>query len=173
MLNDALISFLADGLMILVVIAATILLLAKVKGPRFSAYCRILMAGLTAYVAAKLIGSIFQPEATRPFEQLGVEAGASFLNNPGFPSDHMLLAVALVYAVWFETKQAGWALILGASAFLIGLGRVLALVHTPLDVLGAVVIASLGIPWYLQRTANKQKKRNVRNRASTRVEPEL
>lgn len=156
MLEDTLVPFLADGLMIFMVILATALLLFCVRGPRFEAYSRILMAGLTAYVVAKLVGSIFQPEATRPFEQLGVDAGASFLNNPGFPSDHMLLAVALVYAVWFETKRTSWALLLVAFAFLIGLGRVLALVHTPLDVIGAVLIATVGVPWYLQTMQKPQ-----------------
>lgn len=156
MLEDSLISFLADGLMVIMVAVASSLLLLSVRGPRFESYCRILMAGLTAYLMAKLIGSIFQPEATRPFEQLGVEAGASFLNNPGFPSDHMLLAATLVYAVWFETRRAGWAVLLAGAAFLIGLGRVLALVHTPLDVIGAVLIAAAGIPWYLQSDKKAQ-----------------
>lgn len=127
-------------------------LLTKVpKGSRIEAYSRVLMAGLTAYLFAKLIGSIFQPEFERPFQQLGVEAKAAYLNNPGFPSDHILFAAAITLAVAFEVRQKSLTWLLVALTGLVALGRVLALVHTPLDVIGGALIACLGIPWYLQR----------------------
>jgi membrane-associated phospholipid phosphatase len=37
------------------------------------------------------------------------------------------------------------------------LGRVLALVHTPLDVIGGIVVASVGALWYLQRDNSTAK----------------
>ena len=58
------------------------------------------MAGLTAYVVAKIAGLLYQPTTLRPFELMGVEAGASFLNNPGFPSDHALFTMAIVLAIF-------------------------------------------------------------------------
>ena len=109
------------------------------------------MAGLTAYLFAKLIGSIYQPELQRPFELMGVDAGASFLNNPGFPSDHVLFCAAITLAVWFETRSKRVAYVLTLLTALVALGRVLALVHSPLDVIGGVFIACVGALWYLQR----------------------
>lgn len=154
---DLPIRFIADFAVIAVVLLAAYALIFKIpRGQRYQAYCRILMAGLTAYMLAKFIGVIYQPEALRPFEQLGVEPGASYLDNPGFPSDHMLFVSAIVLAVWFETRQKTITIILVVLAGLVGLGRVLALVHTPLDVIGGIVIALLGALWYIQKPVEKR-----------------
>ena len=150
-MNEFIIKLVADGVVIPVVLIATWALLFRIEGNRFQAYFRILLAGLKAYLAAKLIGSVFQPETLRPFQQLGLEAGASFLNNPGFPSDHVLFCTAITLAVWFETRQKKITGILLTLTLLVAVGRVAALVHTSLDVLGGLLIACAGIPWYLQR----------------------
>lgn len=151
-MNDLLVRLIADGAVIPVVLIGAWALLFKVPGNhRYGAYCRVLLAGLTAYAAAKLIGSVFQPELQRPFELMGAEAGASFLNNPGFPSDHVLFCTAITLAVWFETRNKWIAGSLAVLTLLVALGRVLALVHSPLDVLGGITIACLGAIWYLQR----------------------
>jgi len=149
---EIIVKILADGAVFPVVLIGAWALLFKVEnGKRYQAYCRILLAGLTAYLFAKLIGSVFQPELERPFEILGVSAGASFLNNPGFPSDHILFCTAITLAVWFETRQKVITAVLVGLTLLVSVGRVLALVHSPLDVSGGIVIALLGGLWYLQR----------------------
>lgn len=149
MTPDLLIRLLADAAVIPIVLIGAWALLFKVpKGTRFEAYSRVLMAGLTAYMLAKFIGTIYQPADLRPFELMGVEAGASFLNNPGFPSDHALFVAAITCAVWFETRMKKVTLVLIALTLLVCIGRVLALVHTPLDVIGGVGIALVGALWY-------------------------
>jgi len=154
-MTQTLIKILADGTIIPIVILAVYALLFLVpRGHRFEAYSRILMAGLTAYLLAKLLGAVYQPSGERPFELLGVSAGASYLNNPGFPSDHALFASALTLAVWFETRRKGIAITMAVLVVLMCIGRVLALVHTPLDVIGGVLVASVGALWYV--SANPQ-----------------
>lgn len=149
--TQTIIRLLADGAIVPIVLIAGYALLFKVpKGHRFEAYARILMAGLTAYLVAKLLGAVYQPAGERPFEILGVEPGASYLNNPGFPSDHALFTAFLTFAVWFETRQKALAVSVGVLTLLICVGRVLALVHTPLDVIGGLLVASFGAIWYLQ-----------------------
>ena len=158
---DLLIRIIADGALIPVVLLGVwgllFLLPEGGKYHRYRAYCRVLMAGLTAYLIAKLVGSIYQPEAMRPFQELGVNAGALYLNNPGFPSDHMLFATAITLAVRFETRKKWLTYTLLILTILIGVGRILALVHTPLDVIGGVVIACIGGLWYLQADIPKQR----------------
>ena len=107
------------------------------------------MAGLTAYLVAKFMATLYQPTGERPFEILGVTPGAAYLNNPGFPSDHALFAASILFAVWFETKNKVISWTLAALVVLVCIGRVLALVHTPLDVLGGLIAASVGAGWYL------------------------
>jgi membrane-associated phospholipid phosphatase len=125
------------------------------KDRKFEAYARILMAGLTAYLLAKLLASVYQPSGERPFQILGVAPSASYLNNPGFPSDHALFTAFLTLAVWFETKRKGIAIALAVLTLCVCVGRVLALVHTPLDVIGGLVIASVGALWYFQQGVTK------------------
>ena len=132
----------------IVLIGAWALLFKIPKGHRFEAYSRVLLAGLTAYMLAKFIATVYQPTTLRPFELLGVEPGASYLNNPGFPSDHALFVTAIACAVWFETRMKKVSIFLASLVIAVCLGRVLALVHTPLDVIGGVIIALVGALWY-------------------------
>lgn len=149
----------ADIAVIPVILLGAYALLFKVtRHGRYEAYCRVLMAGLTAYLFAKLLGSIYQPASLRPFELMGVNAGASYLNNPGFPSDHVLFCTAITLAVWFETRNKPLAIILVTLTAIVALGRILALVHSPLDVVGGIAIACIGAVWYLQRPGHKRVK---------------
>jgi undecaprenyl-diphosphatase len=146
---ELIIRLIADVAVIPVILLGAWALLFKIpKGHRFEAYCRILLAGLTAYMLAKFIATIYQPATLRPFELLGVEPGAAYLNNPGFPSDHALFVTAIACAVWFETRMKKLSIVLASLVLLICIGRVVALVHTPLDVIGGVVIALTGALWY-------------------------
>ena len=114
------------------------------------------MAGLSAFVMAKIIGLLYQPSGLRPFELQGVDAGASFLNNPGFPSDHALFVMAITLAVWFGTRHKRWALVCLILSILVAVGRVIALVHSPLDVVGGLLIACIGVVWYLPPSKHKR-----------------
>lgn len=159
---DALIKLLADGLVIPLVLTAVATLVWLVPNrDKFRVYSRMLVAGLTSYFVAKLMALAWQPSAQRPFELLGVDPGASYLNNPGFPSDHALFVWVLVCAVWYGTRRTWLALLLGLLAILVCAGRVFALVHTPLDVLGGMTAAVVGALWYLDdlRTPKKLAKK--------------
>lgn len=159
MTAQTIIKLVADGTIIpIILIAGYALLFLVPRGARLEAYARILMAGLTAYLFAKLLASIYQPSGERPFELLGVAAGASYLNNPGFPSDHALFTTFLTLAVWFETKRKGLTVVLSVLTIAVCIGRVLALVHTPLDVIGGVVVASFGAFWYATQYTKRQEK---------------
>lgn len=148
--QDFFIRIAADGAMIPIILIGTYALIFKVpKGQRLKSYSLVLVAGLTAYLLAKLIGSIYQPSGLRPFELAGTAAGALYLKNPGFPSDHILFATVLTCAVWFVTKQKVLTWVLIILIVVVGVGRVLALVHTPIDVIGGVLIALIGSLWYL------------------------
>jgi len=151
MTTQTIIQLFADGAVIpIILIAGYALLFLVPKGHRFAAYSRILMAGITAYLLAKLLAAVYQPATERPFEILGVKPGALYLPNAGFPSDHALFTTFLTLAVWFETRRKGIATTMAILTIAVCVGRVLALVHTPLDVIGGVVVASVGALWYLQ-----------------------
>ena len=155
------IKLIADGLVIPVALIGVFALLCYVpNAKKYQVYCYVLMAGLTSFLLAKIAGLAWQPSEMRPFELMGVDAGASFLNNPGFPSDHALFTMAITLAVWFATRNKTLAIIAVVLTLLVGVGRVLALVHTPLDVVGGLVIACLGALWYLPLTTKHKNKAN-------------
>ena len=164
---DILIRLVADGLVIIIALVAVAALLLKTPvKDRYDRFTRVFMAGITSYILAKFIGSLWQPAELRPFEQLGLDPGAAYLNNPGFPSDHALLAFFLVFAVWFATKSRAVTITLAVLAVLMCAGRVLALVHTPLDIVGSLAITALVAVWYagyaknsLGRTVAKSAKK--------------
>ena len=148
---------LADGLVIPVALIGIYALIRFVpRQEKFQVYSRVLMAGLSAFVMAKIIGLLYQPSGLRPFELQGVDAGASFLNNPGFPSDHALFVMAITLAVWFGTRHKRWALACLILSILVAVGRVIALVHSPLDVVGGLLIACVGVVWYLPSRKHKR-----------------
>lgn len=141
---------LADGLLLPIGVVAVYALAAKTpKHERYDRYTRVVMAGISSYLLAKFAGAMWQPEKLRPFEQLGVSAGASSLNNPGFPSDHALFAMFLTLAVWYVSRDVRLTVAMFAMTVLMCVGRVMAMVHTPLDVTGGVLIACIGAVWYL------------------------
>lgn len=147
---QGIISLIADGLVVPVALLGVYTLVRYVpKGQKYAVYSRIVMAGLTAYVAAKIVGLLYQPATLRPFELLGVDAGASFLDNPGFPSDHALFTMAITLAILFGARQKKLAAVAFVLTLLVGVGRVVALVHTPLDVIGGLIIACVGVVWYM------------------------
>jgi len=168
---DFLIRFIADYAVIAVVLIGAWAIIFKVpKGQRFQAYSRILMAGLTAYLIAKFVATIYQPSDLRPFELLGVNPGASYLDNPGFPSDHALFVTAILCAVWFETRMKKVSMVLAALVIVVCVGRVLALVHTPFDVIAGVGIALVGALWYsnVPRTTNHKRETHGHGKSHSR-----
>ncbi len=153
---DIVIELIADGLMIPIILIGMFALLFRVpNNQRYDRYLRIFMAGITSYMSAKFLGALWQPSTMRPFEKLGVDPGAAYLNNPGFPSDHALFAGFLTLAVWYGTRSRILTGIMIVLTILVAVGRVLALVHTTLDVVGGLAVALLGGVWYISYAKNK------------------
>lgn len=152
------IQLIADGLIVPIVIVGGLAIWFWTPKPRLEAYKYALMAGLTSLLVAKLMSLVYHPAIERPFQLLGQEAGALYIDNPGFPSDHALFVTVIVLAVYALTGRKKFAYILAALALLVGVGRVLALVHTPFDVVGAVFAGLVGGFWYLGLSENKPKR---------------
>lgn len=144
------VEILADWMLLPIGLLSLFMLLCRVNpARRYDIYTHIVMAGITSYLLAKIAAQMWQPSGLRPFEILGTEAGASYLNNPGFPSDHALFAAFLTLAVWYATRSKWATSILIVLTLALCIGRILALVHTPLDIIGGLLIALCGGVWYI------------------------
>lgn len=151
-MSALLVKLVADGALLFILVAsAPFIFLALRK--RFWANAPVLvMAGLTSLLVGKVMSLLYQPAVARPFLELGVEPGAAYIDNPGFPSDHALLATVAVVAVYMLTRNRKLLVVLGTLVLIMCVGRVAALVHTPLDVVAGVIAGFAGLPWYRKLT---------------------
>lgn len=143
-LTDIIIRIMADGLVVPIVLIAAWTMLRLPQRERLDRIARGIVAGLVALLTAKLLSLMYQ-DGERPFMILGVDPKAAYLNNPGFPSDHVLFVFAITFVVWASTKNKPLALTLLIMSIMVAAGRVLALVHTPLDVLGGFAAALIAV----------------------------
>lgn len=151
---EQLIKFFADGVLIGIAAVAAPLILLSLRHNFWHRAPVFVMAGLTSLLCGKLMSLIYQPEIARPFEKLGVAAGAAYIDNPGFPSDHALLATVIVLALFVVIdKRYRWiAWVLASLVVFMAIARVMALVHTPLDVIFGIIAGLSGGIWYKKLT---------------------
>lgn len=139
---DIFIRIIADGLVIPIALIGAWALFFLTKD-RYQAWGWATVTGLVALLLAKVASMFYQGE--RPFLSQGETAKAAYLNNPGFPSDHALLVFTITCIVWASTKNVKISVVLLGLSILVGVGRVLALVHTPVDVMGGILCALLAV----------------------------
>lgn len=147
-----LLKVIADGTLILILAISALPIVLALRKSFWQQVPVIVMAGLTSLVAGKVLSLLYQPAIARPFLELGVEPGAAYIDNPGFPSDHALLATVVVVAVYALTRNRKLTGLLALLVLVMCVGRVVALVHTPLDVLGGILAGFAGAIWYKKLT---------------------
>lgn len=100
----------------------------------------LLAAPLTGVLV--LLGShfIYDP---RPFVVENIKPLIPHDPDNGFPSDHTLMAMFTAFAAMVYNKKIG--IILLILAFLVGVSRVMAKVHHPIDIIGSIFIAFVSI----------------------------
>lgn len=134
---DFLIIFLAQYLYILVLLGAGLaVVFAKPEVRKMT----LLLAIITlpaAYVGGDIAGLLIQNP--RPFVDLQIAPLVPHDPSNGFPSNHALLTMSVAAVVFVYNRKVGVTLFMLALA--IGLGRVLAYVHSPIDILGSAIIA--------------------------------
>lgn len=80
-------------------------------------------------------------DSPRPFVALGFEP-LIFDGARSFPSGHTALLFAFAFSLFLFNKKFGiW---MGVAALLVALARIYAGVHWPFDILGGIVVATLG-----------------------------
>ena len=142
----------ADGTLLLILLITAPVILLALRGSFWVKAPVLVMAGLTSLLAGKMLSLLYQPAVARPFLELGLAPGAAYIDNPGFPSDHALLATVAVVAVYALTRNRRLVAVLGLLVAVMCIGRVVALVHTPLDVVGGILAGLVGAVWYRKLT---------------------
>ncbi len=149
---DIVLQLVADGTLILILAISGPIVIRWIRQDTWIKIPIVIMAGLSSLLVAKFLSLLYQPTYVRPFIELGVQPGAAYIDNPGFPSDHALLATVAVIAVYMATRNKQLTVILVFLVIIMGAGRVLALVHTPVDVIFGILAGFAGSLWYKKLT---------------------
>lgn len=149
-LGDQLIVFIAEIFPYIVLILAGLFILFhheifradnpfQVLKQKYKEISSVVFSVIFAYIFAVLLKTLFQ--TSRPFQILdGVNA--LFLESGyAFPSGHSMVFMALGLAIFLMHQKAGHFFIF--FAVLIGLARVMAGVHFPIDILGGFILGAL------------------------------
>jgi undecaprenyl-diphosphatase len=99
-----------------------------------------LLACLIAFAASLLIKYFFP--TVRPFMLNGDGVGVIIPpTNGGFPSEHTTIAFALAVTVFMHDRKVGWYFLVSAIA--VGVARVMANVHYPVDLIGGAFLGTI------------------------------
>ena len=99
----------------------------------------VFFSGIFAWCLATLIKII--THIPRPFVQFENVQALLSENNFSFPSGHATFYMALAFAIFLSHKKAGYYFIF--FALIIGLARITAGVHFPVDILGGYILGIL------------------------------
>ena len=147
---DSIIIFAAKYFIIVVILVFVYVWLRLSADKRKKMAAMVIAAGILALIIAKIAGKLYYDP--RPFVSHNVKPLIAHAADNGFPSDHSLLAMALTVVLYFYSRK--WAGVALALTILIGLARVLAHIHSPIDILGAWLIslaAGLAIRYLMQQ----------------------
>jgi undecaprenyl-diphosphatase len=156
-LSDKVIIFFAQTFPYIVVLTALLFLLLhhhiltslnpfKEFAKKWKEITLVFFSGVFAWGLAYLLKLLIH--SARPFVEFDYVRPLFAENGYSFPSGHATFFAAIAVSLFFTHKRAGYFFIV--SALLIGLARIIAGVHFPIDILGGFVLGST-IAYFLKK----------------------
>ena len=94
-------------------------------------------ASLIALLIANILKQVFH--TVRPFMVEGIAPlTLTIPSDAAFPSSHTAMAFALSITIWLHDRRVGWIYLIWA--LFVGLARILANVHYPIDIWGGAIL---------------------------------
>jgi undecaprenyl-diphosphatase len=146
---DAVIADLAQYGFILSFVLAFSVWLGRPRRQKVELIIAGVIGGVVCLALIKVGGAVFYD--TRPFVANHVAPLFPHAADNGFPSDHTAVTMFVGFCVLVVSRR--WGLVLIALSLAAGFARVLAHVHSPVDIVGAVAIGAgaAAIGWLLAR----------------------
>ena len=136
---DGLIKFCAQYLIVAVGLIFIYTVYRVPKAQRLQLLVGLILAIIIAGIVDKLAGKIYYDP--RPFVTHHIQPLFSHAPDNGFPSEHAIAAMTISTILYFYRKK--FAAIAFALTLIIGISRVAAHVHSPIDIFGGLVIGGL------------------------------
>lgn len=137
---DTLVVVSAKYLILLVVLGLGTAWLLSKRHRKLHFIVSTVLAGIIAFAIARTLSHFIYSE--RPFVVEGIEPLVAHAADNGFPSDHALFAGTLTAITFFYNRKI--ALAMAVLAVVIGSARVLAHVHSPLDIIVGLAVGVIG-----------------------------
>jgi undecaprenyl-diphosphatase len=134
---NTIIILLAEYLYLLIALIAVAFLWFLPKAKKIESVIILIIAISISLILVLILSHyIIDP---RPFVVNNVTPLLPHAPDNGFPSDHTLVSMLAALLVFFFSKKIGSILI--ALAVIVGVARILAHLHHPLDIIGSIIIA--------------------------------
>ena len=133
---DSLIVFCAKYLIVAVGLIGLYVWLKQNSSAKLRLAVAVVVGGIVALIISKIFEKFYYDP--RPFVSHDVKPLFPHAADNGFPSDHTLYSALVATAVYFYSRKWGWTAF--ALAVIIGSSRVAAHVHSPIDIIGGLLI---------------------------------
>lgn len=132
--------FCAQYLFLLVILLIIIAWFKTSKNERLRFVAAAVLAGIIALILSRIASKVYYDP--RPFVAEHVQPLFPHIPDNGFPSDHALLTGTLTAITYLFSKK--YAYIMALPTIIIGVARVAAKVHSPLDIAGGWAFGIIG-----------------------------
>jgi undecaprenyl-diphosphatase len=102
---------------------------------------QLLFGGVLALIFSTVASHLYYD--TRPFVTEHIAPIIAHAADNGFPSDHTLLTAFIGFTIYLHSRVVGSVLLL--IALLVGVARVAAHIHHPIDIVASFFIAALSV----------------------------
>jgi undecaprenyl-diphosphatase len=134
---DSVIIFCAKYLFIIVPLFYLWAIYQASKRDRKTLVISFIVAGIAAVILDKLGGKLYYDP--RPFVSHNVTPLIQHSADNGFPSEHTIFSMTIAVLLFYYRRRLGVLAII--VAYIVGAARVAAHVHSPIDIIGAIVMA--------------------------------
>lgn len=144
---DSVVIFCAKYLFVLVVLLYLLALFQASRHQRKAYVAALIIAGIVAVILDKLGGKLYYDP--RPFISHHYVPLIQHVADNGFPSEHTTFSMTIAVTLAYYRRHLGWLAIL--VALIVGLARIDVHVHSPIDIIGGILIGVIAgtIGYYL------------------------
>lgn len=139
MLQTGVIIFTADYLIVVVVLLTALFWLRQTAALKKEIVQCAALSFPLIFIVSRIMGALYYNP--RPFVVLNITPFVAHIADNGFPSDHTLLSTACAALVFTFNRK--WGVIMYLLTLFVGIGRVAALVHHSVDILGSLIAGSM------------------------------
>lgn len=136
---DKVFIFFTDAFLYITVVSVIVFLCLRKGRNLVKDIIFVFLSGGLAWALSKLLKEAL--ETSRPLFELNNVYPLIEETGYAFPSGHTMPLAAIAFAIFFLNKKAGYIFML--CSLLVGISRIIAGVHYPIDILGGFILGAL------------------------------